>query len=65
MGLKLNDPIWILGQIEGYFDRYMDDRDPYGRVMVGVPSLRGGVPAIVPREWITPRDDWMANRGKT
>jgi len=55
--LRLNDPILILGTVHGYFDRYMDDRDHFGRIMVGVPSLRGGVPAIIPREWATPREE--------
>lgn len=56
-GFRMNDPVWILDQVEGYFDRYMDERDHYGRVMVGVPSIRGGVPAIVPREWVSRREE--------
>lgn len=54
--MKLNDPVWVLGKVEGFFDHYMDHTDPHGRVMIGVPSCRGGVAAIVPSEWITERD---------
>ncbi len=51
-----NEPIWVLDKIKGFFERYVDHNDPYGLVMIGVPSRNGGVGVVVPEEWIRKRD---------
>ena len=53
---KLNDPVWVLGVVKGYFVNYIHRNDHGGTIRVGVPSNAGGVSAIVPAEWITERD---------
>jgi hypothetical protein len=52
----MNDPVWVLGQVKGFFNYYLNYNDPTGMVVVGVPSEHGGVGASVPAEWITERD---------
>lgn len=51
---KLNDPVLILGREKGYFECYLDDRNPSQGVRVGV---RPGFGAVIPTSWIEPFEE--------
>lgn len=53
---KMNDPIWILGQVGGFFERYLDEKNPHVGARVGVTANAAGFGAVVPTHWITERD---------
>lgn len=54
--MKLNDPIWVLDTIEGFFEAYLDKRYPELGVRVGVVANGVGFGAVIPTFWITERD---------
>jgi hypothetical protein len=56
MRFKLNDPVWILGTVEGYFENYLDNRYPETGMRIGVVANGAGFGAVVPSHWVTERD---------
>lgn len=52
----LNQPVWILEQIPGFFHYFRDDFDRSSQVVVGFRHNGAGRWAIVPVEWITARE---------
>lgn len=53
---RLNDPVWILGTVEGYFENYLDPRYPETGMRIGVVANGVGFGAVIPSHWVTERD---------
>jgi hypothetical protein len=55
MRFKLNDPVWVLGTVEGYFENYLDNHHPETGMRIGVVANGAGFGAVVPSHWVTER----------